>query len=208
MFTVPRVRSDDYDDKIHAILDSAAALFAKVGYPNAKMQDIAKDCGASKSMLYHYFPTKDDLLFAMLEEHLTQVLEALEDAVAVPGTPPERFAALVQAYSQKSLQSRRRHVIAMNDVKFLPRPMQAPLKELQRRIIDLTTAQLQALRPDLDARLCKPYAMLLIGMVSWIDFWHRPNGPMKIRELSLRSTHLFLDGFMAGYPGDAPAHRR
>src|SRR5438874_2583900 len=63
---MPRVRADDYDIKTQAILDSAAALFAKVGYPNAKMQDIAKACGATKSMLYHYFPTKDDLLFAML----------------------------------------------------------------------------------------------------------------------------------------------
>ena len=59
---MPRVRSDDYDTKSRAILDSAASLFAKVGYPNAKMQDIAQACGATKSMLYHYFPTKDDLL--------------------------------------------------------------------------------------------------------------------------------------------------
>ncbi|RZI78302.1 MAG: TetR family transcriptional regulator, partial [Variovorax sp.] len=38
---MPRVRSDDYDAKSLSIMDSAAALFAKVGYPNAKMQDIA-----------------------------------------------------------------------------------------------------------------------------------------------------------------------
>jgi AcrR family transcriptional regulator len=82
---MPRVRSDDYDAKTHAILDSAAVLFAKVGYPSAKMQDIAKACGASKSMLYHYFPTKDDLLYAMLEEHLQRVIVALEEALADTG---------------------------------------------------------------------------------------------------------------------------
>jgi AcrR family transcriptional regulator len=88
---MPRVRSDDYDAKTHAILDSAAALFAKVGYPSAKMQDIAKACGASKSMLYHYFPTKDDLLYAMLEEHLQRVIVALEEALAAD--PPRRTSA-------------------------------------------------------------------------------------------------------------------
>jgi AcrR family transcriptional regulator len=119
----PAYVPDDYDAKTHAILDSAAALFAKVGYPSAKMQDIAKACGATKSMLYHYFPTKDDLLYAMLEEHLQRVIVALEEALAggPACTPHERFAAFVLAYTQKSAQSRRRHVSAMNDVKFLPK---------------------------------------------------------------------------------------
>src|SRR5664279_811352 len=63
---MPRVRSDDYETKGNAILDCAAILFAREGYPSAKMQDIAVACGATKSMLYHYYPTKDDLLFAML----------------------------------------------------------------------------------------------------------------------------------------------
>ena len=105
---MPRVRADDYDSKALAILDSAAALFAKVGYPNAKMQDIAKACGASKSMLYHYFPTKDDLLFDMLEEHLEKVIAGIEEVVALPGSNKDRFAAFVQVFTQKSAQSRRR----------------------------------------------------------------------------------------------------
>ena len=64
---MPRVRSDDYDAKSLSIMDSAAALFAKVGYPNAKMQDIAQACGATKSMLYHYFPTKAEFFGAIWE---------------------------------------------------------------------------------------------------------------------------------------------
>jgi AcrR family transcriptional regulator len=51
------------------------------------MQDIAKACGATKSMLYHYFPTKDDLLFAMLMEHLERVVQSVEEAIAGTGSP-------------------------------------------------------------------------------------------------------------------------
>jgi AcrR family transcriptional regulator len=194
---MPRVRSDDYDAKTHAILDSAAALFAKVGYPSAKMQDIAKACGASKSMLYHYFPTKDDLLFAMLEEHLQRVIVALEEALAAPAPPHDRFAAFVLAYTQKSAQSRRRHVSAMNDVKFLPKALQAPLLEHQSRVTDLAAQMLRSLKPGLADAVYKPYAMLLIGMLNWTDFWFRPGGPMKPAELCERITHLFLNGFLS-----------
>ena len=84
---MPRVRSDDYDTKSQAIMDCAAVLFAKQGYPSAKMQDVAKACGATKSMLYHYFPTKDDLLFAMLNEHLERVLHGIEEATSLKAPP-------------------------------------------------------------------------------------------------------------------------
>lgn len=194
---MPRVRADDYDSKASTILDSAAALFAEVGYPGAKMQDIAAACGASKSMLYHYFATKDELLFAMLEEHLQQVLSALQEAVATVGTAEQRFAALVQAYTQKSAQSRRRHMIAMNDVKYLPEGMRQPLIELQRRVVEVATDLLRSLRPGMPRRVYKPYTMLLIGMLNWTDVWYRTEGPMKPKELCERITQLFLHGFLA-----------
>ena len=77
---MPRERANNYALKTKAILDAAAVLFARTGYPEAKMQDIAKACSASKSMLYHYFFTKDDMLFAMLKEHLEDTILSLEEA--------------------------------------------------------------------------------------------------------------------------------
>ncbi|MBN9409238.1 MAG: TetR family transcriptional regulator [Burkholderiales bacterium] len=193
---MPRVRADDYDAKTQTILDSAAGLFAKVGYPNAKMQDIAQACGASKSMLYHYFPTKDDLLFAMLEEHLQKLIAGLEEALAQPGSGPERLAAYVQVYAQKSSHSRRRHVIAMNDVKFLPKALQTPLLALETRVTDIASDVLRQVNPRLDDAAYKPYAMLLIGMLNWTDYWYKPGGAMKPAELCERISRLYLKGFM------------
>jgi AcrR family transcriptional regulator len=194
---MPRVRADDYEAKSQAIMDCAASLFAKVGYPSAKMQDVAEACGATKSMLYHYYPTKDDLLFAMLKEHLERVIAGLDEAVSAADTPRERLMALVQAYTQKSAQSRRRHVIAMNDVKYLPKAKQAPLIDLQRQLSDSVAALLRELNPGLPDHIYKPYTMMLIGMLNWTDFWYRPGGAMKPQELCDRMSRLFLKGFLA-----------
>ncbi len=194
---MPRVRSDDYDSKSQTIMDCAAALFAKEGYPSAKMQDVAKACGATKSMLYHYFPTKDDLLFAMLMEHLERVLQGVEDSIAGGGSARDRLLVLVETYTQKSTQSRRRHMIAMQDVKYLPKPKQAPLLELQRKLTDRVSELLQQLNPGLPADVYKPYTMMLIGMLNWTDMWYRPGGTMKSDELCERMSRLFLKGFLA-----------
>jgi AcrR family transcriptional regulator len=194
---MPRVRSDDYDTKSQAIIDCAAALFAKEGYPSAKMQDVAKACGATKSMLYHYYPTKDDLLFAMLTDHLTRVIQGVDEAIASPGTPRDRLLALVQVYTQKSAQSRRRHMVAMQDVKYLPKAKQAPLIEQQRVLTNRVAELLRALNPGLPEATYKPYTMMLIGMLNWTDMWYRPGGAMKPQELCDRMSRLFLKGFMA-----------
>jgi len=194
---MPRVRSDDYGTKSQAIMDCAAALFAKEGYPSAKLQDVAKACGATKSMLYHYFPTKDDLLSAMLKEHLERVIAGIEEALASPGTPKDRLAALVQAYTQKSAQSRRRHMVAMQDVKYLPKPKQVPVNALQRTVTDRVASLLRELNPVLPDSVYKPYTMMLIGMLNWSDIWYRPGGEMKPQELCDRMTRLFLKGFLA-----------
>ena len=202
---MPRARATDYDAKAQAILDRAAALFAKDGYPGAKMQDVAKACGATKSMLYHYFPTKDDLLFAMLQEHLEKVITGIEDISTLNGSAEDRFAALVVVYVQKSAQSRRRHTIAQNDVKYLPKPMQAPLFALEKRVCDLMADQLRLLQPGLPASSYKPYAMLLIGMLNSTDVWFKTAGEIKMPELCERISRLFLRGFMAAPGPVAPA---
>jgi len=194
---MPRVRSDDYEAKSQAIMDCAAALFAKEGYPSAKMQDVAKACGATKSMLYHYFPTKDDLLHAMLMEHMERVVHSVEEAIGMKGTPREKLLTLVQGYTQKSAQSRRRHMIAMQDVKYLPRAKQAPLIELQRKLTHLVADLLREVNPRLPDEAYMPYTMMLIGMLNWTDMWYRTGGAMKPQELCDRISRLFLEGFVA-----------
>ncbi len=194
---MPRVRADDYEEKYQSILDSAARLFAKVGYPGAKLNDVAKLCGASKSMLYHYFPTKDDLLLALLTEHLDRLIADIEELVAGNETPKKKFSQLVETFVSKSARSRQRNVTAMNDMKFLPPDKQAPILKLQRKITSLIGQLLRELKPGLREEVYSPYTMLLVGMLNWTDLWYKPSGEMKPAELCERISRLYLRGLLA-----------
>ena len=85
----------------------------------------------------------------------------------------------------------------MQDVKYLPRPKQAPLLALQKRVTDLVAALLREVNPGLPGSVYKPYTMMLVGMLNWTDTWYRPGGPMKPQELCERMARLFLRGFSA-----------
>ena len=194
---MPRVRADDYEEKYQSILDSAATLFAKVGYPGAKLNDVARLCGASKSMLYHYFPTKDHLLQALLTEHLERLIADIEEVLAEDEAPKKKFARFVETFVSKSARSRQRHVSAMNDVKFLPPDKQAPVVNLEKKVTSLIGDLLRELKPGLPGEVYAPYAMLLVGMLNWTDLWYKPSGKIKPAELCDRISRLYLRGFLA-----------
>lgn len=192
-----RVRADDYQAKSKVILDQAAALFSEVGFPQAKLQDVAALCGATKSMLYHYFPNKDVLLLALLSEHLERLAADLDHVVEQPLPPEDRFRLLVRTYVLKSAQSRQRHVTAMNDVKYLPPEMRRKVEILEKGVVDRVTRILVDLHPRLDTPHYKPYALLLLGMLNWTDLWYKSAGPMSEDELCERISRLFLTGILA-----------
>src|ERR1051325_5893413 len=92
-----RPQSPDYDKRREAILAAAARLYARQGFQGASVADLAKACNTSKSLIYHYFPSKDDILYATMASHLDALVEAAE-AAAQAGGAEARLRALTHAF--------------------------------------------------------------------------------------------------------------
>jgi AcrR family transcriptional regulator len=192
-----RVRADDYEDKKRIILDKAAALMARKGFDGATMMDVAKACGASKSHLYHYFPSKEELLYAIVHDHITQQEVELKRIVAQPLPVEERFAQFVESFVQGAAHSRNEHLILMNDLKFLPKTQLAEIRRMEVGMTELLEGLLDEINPRLmaDEGLRKPYALLLYGMMIWTFSWYRRTGRIAPGELAQRISDLFVHGF-------------
>lgn len=77
------------------ILDGASALFAEHGYDGASLRDIAAHVGLSHPGMLHHFPTKEDLLGAVIDRLETQAQNALDHIAEISADP----AALLRALS-------------------------------------------------------------------------------------------------------------
>jgi AcrR family transcriptional regulator len=77
-----RPRSDIAPRIVHAARDR----FLNEGVDGASLRTIAEDAGTSIGMVYYYFPTKDDLFLAVVEEVYAKLLEGLTAALAPDGT--------------------------------------------------------------------------------------------------------------------------
>jgi AcrR family transcriptional regulator len=203
-----RVRADDYEDKKQAILDAAAELFARAGYANVRMEEIARACGASKSMLYHYFTRKEDVLFAIMKEQIESHLHGAEAVVALAASPDERLRELVAMWMRRASEARARITVLMYERKFLPRRQQAAVDDVARRLIECVCGLLVEVNPAL-RRLGpahpRTYTLLLFGLLNWTEVWFRSGGPIGADEMARLIHHLFVDGLHAVGAGPTPA---
>jgi AcrR family transcriptional regulator len=75
------------EEMCQAILDAAHGLFVAEGYRNVSIRKIAERLEYSPAALYSYFPSKDDLFFALAEEGFRKLFEFTNDPAAMAGDP-------------------------------------------------------------------------------------------------------------------------
>ena len=194
-----RPKALDYDAQRDRILALATAAFAEIGYPSASMAQLAQACGTSKARLYHYFPSKESLLFESLDRYTRRLLERVEGVRARGLAPSEELPELVRALMAEYRDSRERHVALLNDVKFLAPEQRERVRAQQRAVVDAVADTLQRVAPDrFSPAERKPATMALFGMINFTFAWLRPDGPMSHERYAELVVELWERGGGAG----------
>jgi len=195
---MPRVRADDYDDKKSKILDAAAKLFANQGYAGSRMDEIATACGVSKSMLYHYFKKKEDVLADILQEHVSRLIESIAAYIklGMRGDRFEYFRGFTEVYLNPSGNSRASHVVALHDMRYLTPQQRKKQVKLERQLLELIETILQEMKSGDSRTDYRVSAFLLIGMLNWVELWYDESGRISGAKFYEKITRLFLTGFL------------
>jgi len=185
-----RPQSPDYDRRREAILAAAARLYATKGFPGASVAELAKACNSSKSLIYHYFPSKDDILYAVMAEHLDALTEAAETACAT-GSADARLRALTVAFMRLYASAQNHHKVLLNELDNLPPERRAAVVAKQRRIIEAAESVITEIAPGGGARV---NTMLFFGMINWTHTWFDPAGPFMPEALAVRVVEIMQRG--------------
>ncbi|AKH99997.1 transcriptional regulator, TetR family [Hoeflea sp. IMCC20628] len=176
-----RTIAKDYEAKREAILKTAAVFFAEQGFDRASMGKLAQACGVSKALIYHYYPSKDALLFDIIDTHLTELVDMVETAAAEPGSASVRLRALIRAILIAYRDSDAEHKVQLDALSSLPEENQIHLRALQRRLVTCMSDSVRAIEPERFAdrpELVGPVTMSIFGMLNWFFLWYRPGGPV------------------------------
>ncbi len=69
-------------DKPQAIIDAAIRVFARSGYYNSRVSDIAREAGIASGTIYLYFRTKDEILITLFREKMAEWVARVREAIA------------------------------------------------------------------------------------------------------------------------------
>src|SRR4051794_14195842 len=142
------------------LLEAAIQRFAADGYRRTSVSDIARDAGLTPAATYAYFPSKDALFRAAVDEDAAALIDqptpaATSNSGGTRGTLAERWlavpAALQAALDEHPLAKR---VLGAQEPEVLPQLLELPsLAELRKRLAsDFRAAQLDGVaRRDVDA---------------------------------------------------------
>ncbi|MEP1143540.1 MAG: TetR/AcrR family transcriptional regulator [Henriciella sp.] len=107
-------RKQQKEAKRLALLNAALAVFSRVGFAAAKMEDVAKEADVSKGTVYLYFDSKEQLFEDMVRTKMTPMLNEIEEVMSRPAmTATERLKTHMQFFYQKVLNSDRRQIMRL-----------------------------------------------------------------------------------------------
>jgi AcrR family transcriptional regulator len=193
-----RTQAADYDLRKLAIVEAAAALFAEKGFLGASLVDLAASCGSSKSLIYHYYPSKEDILFDVMASHVEALNDALDEVEAKGGDAAAKVRRLTHAFMRLYVGAAHRHKVLLNELDQLPADRRAEVVSRQRRLILRVEGYLEELQPKLrrSRKLARPATMLFFGMINWTHTWFDPDGRATADEVA----DLCVDVLLGGLP--------
>lgn len=188
------------------IVLTAAHLFDEAGYTNTTMEDIARAVGIAKPTLYHYFPSKDEILFDIHGEFIDLLIDRHGQRISV-GLGPEQQLLEVIADVLELMETHRGHVrVFFEHYRELPAAQQETIK-LKRDAYEKAVEEIfregsdSGVFRDLDPRLA---SLATFGMCNWAYQWFRPGGKYRPRELAYVFWGYLVKGIGSNVP-DLPA---
>jgi len=199
---VARPKSSDHELRRDQILDVAAQCFADKSYHAASMNDIAATCGTSKARLYHYYESKEAILYDLLDRYTQRLLAVIGqvEATAQRRNLDDRAALheLVRSFLEEYEHSATRHAALLHDTKFLGSAQRDAILERQRDVVAAVTRFLRRAYPGrVTAANQTPVAMMLFGMINWTFTWLRPGGPLSYSRFAEEVIAMLEHGLAA-----------
>jgi AcrR family transcriptional regulator len=183
-------------DTKQKIIKASTDLFYEHGFVKASIRDIVRKVGVTNAAFYNHFKSKDEILYHIIEEIGTTLLEELQKAADANGDPKECLKEMI--FRQVCLMSRRRKEIKiyMEEQYQLPTVMKKQAMKQHRRIYDFYKEKVSGMKArglmyGLDATVV---TFAIFAMMNWSYRWFRDNGKLCIEEVADQIIRIFFSG--------------
>lgn len=180
--------------KITEICQAAAKVFYQKGYLSATLADVANAAGLTKGAIFHYFSTKEELLFLILYRYTDTALRELIENLESFNSPNDRIFTYIYLFTMKYKEKQFESRLALNEVVNLPEKYLNIIEEKQREFVNILRLLVENL---LDKKEKKPESVTLLtysllGMCTWPYRWFNLEGKATTEDLTMVIYKVFM----------------
>ncbi|MFG2089071.1 MULTISPECIES: TetR/AcrR family transcriptional regulator [unclassified Spirillospora] len=179
------------------LLAVATRLFADKGFENTSVQEIVNAAGVTKGAMYHYFGSKDDLLYEIYHRLIGLQMSRLEQIADGPGTAEERLRAAAVDVLDTSFRYLDDFTVFFRSTHLLPRDRREAVRAERRRYHERFRGLVEEGRREgtfRDRASADIAVHFFFGTVHQIGAWYRPGGRLEPAAISEHYVDLFLNG--------------
>jgi len=176
------------------LLRVCARLFREKGFHGTSIRDIAAAAGMHSGSPFYHFPSKQEMLLAVMEQGLAEGLRRSEAVLAGRLAPREKFRRLARVHLGTILEDGNDFIpVLLYDWRALTPANRRRVIALRDRYDALWQKMLDQLAREKfisgDPRLAR---LLVLGAINWSAKWYRPGGRMSLDEIAAQATRLLL----------------
>ncbi len=182
------------------IVTTAAGLFARHGYHQIGMREIADAIGIRGASLYHHYAAKEEILYAICLRVSAEPVERQLPLLDEAGTPATRLARLVRAHMLHLGERQVEHVVGRHELAGLSVEHRAVVdghrRYYHRRVQDTIAAGVRS--GELVADDVPLVTLALLDMLNGTSSWYRPEGRRSAQQMADAYARLAVEGLLRG----------
>ncbi|HET9282622.1 MAG TPA: TetR/AcrR family transcriptional regulator [Candidatus Angelobacter sp.] len=186
-----------FDRRLSKVLDHAAQIFCEKGYEGASMRDLSRAAGMSLAGLYHYFSSKEELLYLIQKHTFQTIIDRLQQRLKASADPEERIRIFIENHLEYFLANKEFMKVLTHEDDTLKNGRGAEIRAIKREYYRICLDLLEDLRRAKGLQFSGRLAVLgLFGMINWIYTWHNPRVDADAKALAQEMGDLFLRGVL------------
>ena len=190
-------------DKRRLILDAAVRVFARNGYPSSRVGDIAEEAGIAHGLLYHYFPSKEEVLATVFRENWSELLARFRRVEVSDEPADEKLRGIAKILLRTWRNEPALVTVMVREVARSPH-LQEQVDEIReaflviQRVIERGQSE-RVFRTDVDARLASWifYGGLEEILTGWV-LGQLPDGEEEVARAERTVVDVVCGGLAAG----------
>lgn len=192
------------------LIDAAAKIFQDKGYEAASIQDVADALGILKGSVYYYIDSKEDLLFATIQEVHESALANTDKLRMLDEDPLTLIRLFIESHVKHVSANFVKATVFFHDFRSLD-PERHDYIVKERDSYDLLLRDLVSrgqregeICPDIDPKIA---TLAMLGMMNWTYQWYKVGGSMDPSEIGRQFADLALAGLVCDHEQHTSRHR-